>query len=171
MVIVNFCVGAHDGRMTTNDTTIRHELRLTADTEAARAAVVSLDGIRGWWAKDATSTGEEPGSEHVLRFVKGDRTVAMTFRVDAVEDDRVTWTCTDNGNPIWPGTTLTWRIEALAGRDGVGTDGDRGTRVVFEHAGFRVSADHPAYAMTVEGWRHFVDSLRSYVETGAGEPW
>ncbi len=140
-------------------TTITHELDLAASAQAVSAAVTSPEGIRGWWAKDA-DVGSGVGSKHALRFVKEDRTVTMGFEVTEIADGRVTWRCTENGNPVWVGTTLSWTWTEAAGR----------TKLQFSHAGFAEDAS-PPYAMTVEGWKHFMASLVAYVETGAGQPW
>lgn len=140
-------------------TTIRHALTLNASATAVRAAINTGAGVRGWWAKDAT-VGQGEGSYHELRFDKGGNTVVMKFRVDIDAPDKITWTCTDNANPVWPGTSLTWSLSA---------DGDR-TNVVFEHAGF-TEADSAPYRMTADGWEHFIESLRAYTETGTGQPW
>ena len=40
----------------------------------------------------------------------------------------------------------------------------------FVHGGL-AAADGPPYAMTVEGWSHFMASLERYLDTGTGEPW
>jgi hypothetical protein len=109
-------------------------------------------GLIGWWAVDA-DLGDE---EHTLRFDKNGRVVTMRFRVDHVDDQRVQWTCLENGNPVWPGTTLTWRL----------SDG----HLHLEHAGFH-EQESPPYQMTVDGWQHFMASLVSWLETGAGQPW
>ncbi len=138
--------------------TIRHALELQASSKAIQAALTTAAGIHGWWASDA-EIGEGQGSEHILRFVKGEQTVTMKFRVDRDAPGEVAWTCTDNGNPVWPGTTLRWKWQE---------EGD-GARLVFEHAGFAEAAS-PPYQMTVGGWEHFIGSLRSYLETGEGQP-
>lgn len=126
----------------------------TIETPATRDRMVQAltSGLSGWWAKDMDSAD----GTHTMRFVKGDRQVQMVFRVDEVTPDRVRWTCTDNGNPVWPGTTLTWAL-----RDGA---------IEFEHAGFGEDQS-PPFQMTVEGWKHFHSSLASWLESGSGEPW
>lgn len=136
-------------------TAIHWTIDTPATPDAIRAALTTETGLAGWWAKDS-DVAAGPGGEHELRFVKGERTVVMRFRVDTVADDRVRWTCTANGNPIWPGTTLEW------------TFGDG--RIRFEHAGF-AEDQSPPYAMTVDGWKHFAGSLASYLSAGTGQPW
>ena len=39
--------------------------------------------------------------------------------------------------------------------------------VSFEHAGWKDAAPEAV----AQGWTHFIGSLKSYVETGAGQPW
>ena len=140
-------------------TTMTHHLNLAAPIDRVRAALTTPEGIAGWWAKDS-DVGTGIGARHELRFDKEGRTVTMAFEVTELSDDAVAWRCTDNDNPVWPGTTLRWSLT---------TAGDR-TRVVFEHAGFAEDTS-PPYAMTAEGWKHFMASFETYVETGAGQPW
>lgn len=141
-------------------TDIRHEITTKSSTNDVFTALTSAEGLRGWWSRDS-DIGQGVGAEHELRFAKEDRNVAMRFRVEALEPGTlVRWQCTDNGNPIWVGTTLEWRVRPTT----------EGSTVVFEHRGFS-QADGPPYAMTVEGWKHFTSSLQRYLDTGAGEPW
>lgn len=138
---------------------IHNEFLAETSPEAVISALTTPNGIRGWWSKDSeVGTGE--GANHELRFLKEGNTVNMKFKVEEVSSDRVRWRCTDNGNPVWVDTTLTWE----AHRDG------SQTRVRFTHDGFK-GEPSPPYAMTVEGWKHFCASLKSFLETGAGQPW
>ena len=91
---------------------------------------------------------------------EGRLAVVMQFVVDALEHDRVAWTCTDNGNPVWVGTELEW---SFAEEDG-------GTRVDFSHRGLKMPGS-PPYQATVETWPMFLQSLKAWVETGTGRPW
>jgi uncharacterized protein YndB with AHSA1/START domain len=141
-------------------TTIAHELNVRATTTAAFEALSTPAGIRGWWSKDS-DISEAVEGEHEMRFDKGGNTVLMKFRVDALDvGELVRWTCTENGNPVWKGTTLTWKISAA----------NDGCRVAFAHEGF-AEDQSPPYKMTVQGWNHIVNSLRSYLEGGQGQPW
>ena len=138
---------------------IKHTLDLDASPETAYRAVATPEGIRGWWCKDCDVT-PEVGGTHELRFVKDGNPVTMKFRVDALDDgERVVWSCTDNANPIWVGSKLTWEVTA---RDG-------GSRIAFTHDG--LTGGGPPYEMTAQGWKHFMGSLTAYASTGSGEPW
>jgi uncharacterized protein YndB with AHSA1/START domain len=149
------CAAAKLSRMTD----IRHEIETDAAPAKAYAAIATPEGIAGWWSTDSR-VATEVGGEVELRFVKDDRTVVMRFRIDALEPGkRVSWTCTDNGNPVWVGTTLTWSLRPRGS----------GTTIAFTHGGFAEDAS-PPYQMTVEGWKHFVASLRAYLASGQGQP-
>lgn len=137
---------------------IEHELATKATAKAAYDAVATDRGIKGWWARVGT-VADTVGDTTELQFAKDDRNVTMTFRVDALEPDRlVRWVCTDNGNPVWKGSTLTWAID------------DRGNdRLVrFTHDGF--AGGGPPYDMTVEGWKMFMASLDGYLAGRGGMP-
>lgn len=116
-----------------------------------RAAFGTAAGIQGWWAQNATFEGDRI---HLL-FHKGDVVVNMHFTLDRVDDEVVQWTCTENLNPVWPGTTLTWT------RTASGID--------FAHAGF-AEDQSPPFKMTAEGWKPFFASLESWLRTGQGQP-
>lgn len=141
-------------------TTIRHEMSLAATPDQVLAAVTTREGVVGWWAKDA-DVGVGVGATHELRFAKDGRTVVMRFEVTEISPERVVWRCADNGNPVWPGTTLTFSAQAASAG---------ATEFRFAHAGFAEDSS-PPYAMTVDGWSHFMASLRQFVETGTGMPW
>ncbi len=75
---------------------------------------------------------------------------------------RVEWECTENGNPAWIGTRIITEI----------TPEQEGCKVVFSHAGFDPKWEgQEAFEMTKGTWGHFIDSLKSFCETGQGQPW
>jgi hypothetical protein len=43
----------------------------------------------------------------------------------------------------------------------------RAVRVSFEHGGWKGAPPEPV----MQGWKHFLGSLKAYVETGTGQPW
>jgi len=140
-------------------TTIRHEINVSATPDAAFQALTSQEGIEGWWAKDC-DIGEGSGGEHELRFQKEGQSVHMRFRVEeASPGKQVTWRCVENGNPVWAGTTLSWKLESTGA----------GTSIDFSHSGF-AEDQSPPYTMTVQGWQHFVGSLQAYLDGSAGQP-
>jgi uncharacterized protein YndB with AHSA1/START domain len=136
-----------------------HEFQTPAGAKTIYDAVGTAAGIKGWWAKSGSVT-EKVGGTTELRFDKEGRVAVMKFSLDELEPNRrVRWTCTENANPVWLGTTLTWDIE----------DGGSQRRVRFAHEGF--TRGGPPYDLTITGWKHFMKSLESYVGGGGGQPW
>lgn len=136
---------------------IKEKVIVRGSTDKVFDALTSTSGYRGWWSKDC-QIAEKPGAESSLKFNKNGTIVSMRFRVDEVVPKKsVRWTCVAHDMDSWIGTTLTWALAA---------DGNA-TEVSFEHSGWKGDAPEPV----VQGWRHFVGSLRSFVETGEGQPW
>jgi uncharacterized protein YndB with AHSA1/START domain len=131
--------------------TIKHDLTVKADAQKSFDAVGTEAGTKAWWAKNS-DVGETVGSNVELRFTKPDMSATMTFDVTSLEPGRlVEWTCKQNTNPIWPGSKLSWRVEAA----GIGSI------VHFTHEG--LSDGGPPYDMTVQGWQFFMGSLEAYL--------
>ena len=125
-------------------------------------AVATQQGITGWWSKDC-KVAEEIGGQSDLRFNKEGKIVEMHFRTDQLQPGRsVAWTCVENPNPAWIGTELRYEI----------AESDKGTRLSFSHVRWdsKWEGQEP-YEMTKEGWEHFMKSLKTFCETGAGQPW
>ncbi|HUP49601.1 MAG TPA: SRPBCC domain-containing protein [Thermoanaerobaculia bacterium] len=136
---------------------IRDEVRIQAAASKVHEALTRQAGYRGWW-NSAAEVAEVVGGEAKLRFVKDGNPVNMRFRIDEIKaNERVRWTCVAHDMPSWVGTTLAWRL-AEAGP---------ATMLSLEHGGWK----DPAPDTVAQGWKHFLGSLKSYVETGSGQPW
>ena len=136
---------------------IKQEIRIQATAGKAYEALTAQAGYRGWW-NAAGEVAEKIGGEARLRFVKDGQPVNMTFRIDEMTaSECVRWACTAHDMANWVGTTLTWRIKQ---------SGDS-VVVSLDHDGWKDAAPEPV----AQGWKHFLGSLRSYLETGTGQPW
>jgi uncharacterized protein YndB with AHSA1/START domain len=136
---------------------IKDEVRIQAPAAKIYQALTSQAGYRGWWNKTG-EVDEASGGTARLHFVKEGTPVNMEFRiVELTPNHRVRWSCVAHDAPPWIGTTLDWKIREAGG----------GALVSFEHAGWKDAAPEPV----VQGWKHFLASLKSYVETGTGQPW
>ena len=136
---------------------IKEEVRIQAPTSKVYEALTRQAGYRGWW-NAVGEVAESVGGEAKLRFVKDGTTVGMRFRIDEMKPNQlVQWTCVGHDMKDWIGTTLRWQLKQA---------GDA-TLVSFEHAGWKGEAPETV----AQGWKHFVGSLKSYVETGTGQPW
>lgn len=136
---------------------IREEIRIAAPPAKVYEALTTEAGYRGWWNTKA-EVGAAVGDEARLHFNKGGTPVAMRYRIEALQPgELVRWHCVGHDFAEWVGTTLAWRLRG----------GPDGTLVEFEHGGWKGAPPQPV----VEGWKHFAGSLKSYVETGTGQPW
>lgn len=141
----------------------QQSLVIGADPAAVYAALVTPEGLQGWWTPDCDVALEVGGTSH-FRF--GPHQKSML--VEKLEPGReVQWHCVvaQSSDPHfaclreWPGTRLIFRLaQAGAGR----------TRLDFEHIGLVPELE--CYAMCNDGWRHFLSSLQQLLETGKGTP-
>jgi uncharacterized protein YndB with AHSA1/START domain len=136
---------------------IKDEIRIQAPASKVYEALTRQAGYRGWW--NAVGEVEQAvGGEAKLRFVKDGTPVSMRFRIDEMTaNERVRWTCIAHDFQDWIGTSLNWGIK----------QGGDGVVVTLEHSGWKDAAPEPV----AQGWKHFMGSLKSYVETGTGQPW
>jgi uncharacterized protein YndB with AHSA1/START domain len=136
---------------------IKDEVRIQAPVSKVYEALTRQAGYRGWW-NAVGEVAEVVGGEAKLHFIKEGKPVNMRFRIDEMKaSDCVRWTCVAHDAPNWVGTSLTWRIKEAGGAAVVSLD----------HSGWKDAAPD----VVAQGWKHFVGSLKSYVETGTGQPW
>jgi uncharacterized protein YndB with AHSA1/START domain len=136
---------------------IKEEVRIQAPVSKVYEALTRQAGYRGWW-NAVGEVAESAGGEAKLRFVKDGTPVNMRFRIDEMKPNQsVRWTCVAHDLEDWVGTTLKWQLKEV---------GDA-VLVSFEHAGWKGEAPD----VVAQGWKHFAASLKSYVETGTGQPW
>ncbi|HEU0030416.1 MAG TPA: SRPBCC domain-containing protein [Kofleriaceae bacterium] len=130
-------------------------IEIAAPPERVLGALTTSAGIAAWWT---TNNTVEPG-RHVYRFGKGDARAEETFRVERQDARGIALACVAERNGIgWLGTRLAFALEPA------GT----GTRVALTHA--RFPAESGCYDDCVAGWKHFLGSLKGYLETGTGAP-
>lgn len=134
---------------------IREERTIAVAPRSVFNALTKPEEIARWWSDEAR-VKPEVGSLGEFRF----RPPAGVLQFEVAEldqDEKVSW-ISRQGPPHWSGTSVTWQLELVG----------PGTKVVFTHEGFaRVDA---AYEQTRGNWRYFLDSLKSYLETGKGTP-
>ena len=136
---------------------IEDQVRIRTTPARIYEALTRTADIRLWWSKKCT-IADSTGGDCTLEFDKAGTIVKMKFRIDALDRQRrVAWTCTGNDTPSWIGTTLEWTISPV------------GDHMILKlvHAGWKDKA--PEAVAT--GWKHFLPSLKSYIETGTGQPW
>ncbi|MDD2768552.1 MAG: SRPBCC domain-containing protein [Methylococcus sp.] len=141
----------------------RQSLVLEADPAAVYAALTTPKGLRGWWTQNCDVATEVGGT---IQFRFGHSYKNM--RIERLEPDReVCWFCTGAHIAVdqlahkdeWVGTQLVFRLTP---------DGEERTRVDFEHVGLVPAFQ--CYDLCSIGWRHYLNSLQQFVETGRGTP-
>jgi uncharacterized protein YndB with AHSA1/START domain len=136
---------------------IKDEIRIAASASKVYEALVSQAGYRRWW-NAAGEVAEVVGGTADLHFIREGKPVNMRFRIDEMNaNESVRWTCVGNDSPTWIGTTLNWRIREAGGE----------VLLTFGHDGWKEAPPE----MIAQSWKHFLGSLKSYVETGTGQPW
>ncbi len=137
--------------------TIDKTIDIAAPLATLHTAITTEAGFRTWWTTHTTY--DEKTRSYTFRFPQEKYVVAMTFRVERVDDRGIVLVCTgEQHNPDWLGT----RLEIT-----VAPAGDS-TRVHLVHAGY--PANNECYAQCIRGWTHFLDSLALFATTGRGKP-
>jgi uncharacterized protein YndB with AHSA1/START domain len=134
---------------------IVEERTIEAAPDKVFSALTQQDEIAHWWTDDL-SVKPEVGTLAEFRFRQGAFVIQLEI-AELDQDEKVYWILRQ-GAPHWAGTSVTWQLEPVHNR----------TKVVFSHDGF-AQADEP-YEATRRTWQYFLDSLKSYLETGKGTP-
>lgn len=137
---------------------IIEERTIEADPERVFNALTKQDEIAGWWTNDL-SVKPEIGSLAEFRFTRWGAGILRFEVAELDQNAKVRWISSSRqGPPHWAGTSVTWQLTPIHNE----------TRVVFTHDGFaQVDA---VYESTRGNWQYFLDSLKSYLETGKGTP-
>lgn len=141
---------------------IKQVLQIKATPQQVYDAVTTQQGIEGWWSQ-VCHISSKIGELSFMKFIKDDRVVGMYFRIDELQPmEKVLWTCVQNGNPAWINTKLEFEIKKSK----------EGSELIFTHKNFDAKwKGTPPYQMTIDGWQFFMNSLKSFCETGKGQPW
>lgn len=139
---------------------IIHEFDIKTTREKAYKAITTEQGINGWWSKDCDiplAIGE------TLRVRFTDHNVEMGFRIDElIPNTKIVWTCIENPNPAFLDTIIRFDIE----------DAPSGVQFRFNHSNWNEEWNGKInYEQSKESWKHFMSSLKSFLETGTGQPW
>ncbi len=125
----------------------------SASPDDVYAALTTIEGLSGWWAKDTKGQTEVGG---ILEFRFGPGGFDMVVR-ELNPGKSVLWEVVD-GPAEWIGTTIRWDLKQ---------DGDW-TIVLFAHEGWKEPVEFMYHCSTK--WATFLLSLKQLVETGTGAP-
>ena len=135
---------------------IVEERFIAAAPESVYNALTQQDGIAQWWTDDLT-VKLEVGSLGEFRFIKYGGNV-LQFEIAELDTNKNVRWISRQGPSYWSGTSVIWQLTPV----------QNGTRLVFTHDGF-AQADQD-FERVRENWEYFLDSLKSYLETGRGTP-
>lgn len=132
---------------------ILHRVGIRSSLDDTYQALVTRDGLAGWWTGDTRGDGEVGG---VLQFRFG----AGGFDMKVLElqpGRRVRWQVVD-GPEEWLGTTVDWQLKQE----------DEHVVILFRHEGWKEPVEFMHHCSTK--WAIFLMSLKSLLETGQGSP-
>ena len=132
---------------------IKHNVVIKATPEKVYQAVTTQEGIEAWWCKNTTAKPEE-GFVNIFIFGQYRNEMKVT---DLVPSKRAAWECI-NSIEEWIGTTISFDLEEKNGN----------TLLRFTHGSWRAATD--MFAACSYDWAIFLKSLKSYCETGTGQP-
>ena len=132
---------------------ILHRVGIRSSLDDTYQALVTRDGLAGWWTADTRGDGKVGG---VLQFRFG----AGGFDMKVLElqpGQRVLWQVVD-GPEEWIGTTVDWKLKQE----------DDHVVILFRHQGWKEPVEFMHHCSTK--WAIFLISLKSLLETGQGSP-
>lgn len=136
---------------------IVEEITIAVAPERVWNALTRPEEIGHWWTNDLNVT-PEVGSLAEFRFGESGDSVLRFEIAELDQGKKIHWIYRFGSVAKWAGTSVTWQLEPI----------QSGTKLAFSHDGF-AKVDE-AYEQTHENWSYFLNSLKSYLETGKGTP-
>jgi len=134
---------------------ILHKVRVNASSaEKTYQALTTCEGLAGWWTRDTTGDSRVGG---VVKFRFGGGGFDMEV-LDLEPARRVRWLVVD-GPREWIGAKVDFELRQEADD----------TVVLFEHRDWKAPVEFMHHCSTK--WAMFLMSLKSLLETGAGQAW
>lgn len=142
---------------TEHERNYRAQRRIRAAIDDVYGALTTHSGIAGWWTHRVA--GRFDVDEVVrLEFDGLDEHIDLR-QVTLCRPTRVQWLCIEHSSLVeWAGTTIEFTMSAA----------DDSVLLDFAHRGLTPAL--VCFDDCRRGWAHFLDSLRSFAETGTGQP-
>ena len=142
---------------------IKLELKINATPQTIFKAITTKKGYQGWWAV-VCEVHCKLNQQSSIRFEKENLTEEMIFKtIEVKENEKLVWLCVANNVfPSWIGSTLTFEIKVSRNKNNFTFTQTSADKNLKKHADYNGS---------LAGWKFFFDSLKSFCETGKGEPW
>ena len=136
--------------------TILHVFDVHASPVDVYAAVATEAGLASWWTTKVRADSEV-GGEIEFTFVPGDFNPRM--RIDALDEPAtIAWTCVGDAQG-WLNASIRFDLREYEG----------GTRVTFRQ-GYGEPLGDEAFGVFNYNWGYYLESLRTYCESGQGRP-
>ena len=138
------------------------DLLISAKPESVYNAITK--DIDKWWT-ELSNQALQVGDWLIVRFEKT-TSWAMTVS-EAFPNRSLVWKVAEANHDLegistkdeWKGTTINWTIE----------ENGTGSKITFVHEGLVPTLE--CYEICEAGWGYFLGSLKSYLETGKGNPY
>lgn len=135
------------------------------DTIPAKVFSALTNEIMLWWTTLFEGRADRIDDKFTVRF--GDNIFKTMQVMELAEDAKVVWLVKDSliavpelrNRKEWIGTTIIWEI----------IPGETHTQLRLTHIG--LNADVECYALCKAGWKQFLNSLKTYLETAKGNPY
>ncbi|RAJ76664.1 activator of Hsp90 ATPase-like protein [Chitinophaga dinghuensis] len=132
---------------------IKHKLVIKTSPDKVYSAITTQEGIESWWCKQTTA---QPTVGFVNIFTFGQFRNEM--KVAALSSNQmVKWECIQSIEE-WVGTHVSFDLEEKNGN----------TVLRFTHGDWKAVTD--TFAGCSYDWAIFMKSLKSFCESGAGDP-
>jgi uncharacterized protein YndB with AHSA1/START domain len=133
---------------------ILHLVRIRAPVETVYGAITDQEGLRSWWTAETIA---EPEVGSIAEFKFGER-YHNKMRITKLDPCKaVEWVCIQ-AHEEWVGTRLTFDLEQMEDK----------VVLRFGHRDWRETTDYLANCNY--NWGLYMKSLKSYCETGQGDP-
>jgi hypothetical protein len=122
----------------------------------------AINNVRGWWTENLQGNSQKLNDEFEVRF--GDVHYSKQKLIEVIPDKKIVWLITDSrlnfikDKNEWTNSKVSFEI----------TEQDNKTQVRFRHVGL-VPANE-CYRDCSNAWGYYVNSLRSLITTGKGQP-
>jgi uncharacterized protein YndB with AHSA1/START domain len=126
----------------------------TTDASKVYDAITTQEGLSNWWTTETTAT-PEVNSIATFRFLPDYYDEMKITKLE--KNRRVEWHCIV-GDKQWVGTKIIFSIEPE----------QNSINLRFSHTDWREKTDF--YAVCNYHWGLYMKSLKTYVETGKGNP-
>lgn len=137
--------------------TILHTVDIAAPRRQIYEAILTPEGLSGWWSTTVTADYLEPGGVVDFTFAEG---FHPDMRIEATQEHQlVEWRCIAGHEP-WHDNTFRFELADLD---------DERTRLRFRQH-YATELDDDAYGTYNFNWAYYLQSLKELVETGTGRP-